>query len=127
MFCTKCGVQLDELAYYCSQCGTATGRGVPPLPRRVLVRTWADKKIAGVCSGFAAYLDIDPVVMRVIWLVLTLALPPAGILGYIAAWIVMPKEEIPLAYPMPPASNSGPPEPVVPGGPAGTEPYPSGT
>ncbi len=28
----------------------------------------------------------------VIWLILTFALPPAGIIGYIAAWIVMPKE-----------------------------------
>jgi len=30
--------------------------------------------------------------VRVIWLILTFALPPAGIIGYIAAWIVMPKE-----------------------------------
>jgi phage shock protein C len=98
MFCTRCGVQLEERDYFCSQCGTATGRGPSPIPQRRLVRTIADKKIAGVCSGIGSYLDADPTIVRVVWLVLTFALPPAGIIGYIAAWIIMPREDLLVPY-----------------------------
>jgi phage shock protein PspC (stress-responsive transcriptional regulator) len=55
------------------------------------MRTSTGKKLAGVCSGIADYLDADPTMVRVLWLILTFALPPAGIIGYIAAWIIMPK------------------------------------
>jgi phage shock protein C len=98
MFCTKCGVELEERDGYCYQCGAATGRAVPGSrvsPR--LMRTRYDKKIAGVCGGMGKYLDMDPTLMRVLWLLLLFALPPAGLIGYIAAWIVMPKE--PEVYP----------------------------
>jgi phage shock protein C len=98
MFCTKCGVELEERDGYCYDCGAPTGRataGKRPLAK--LMRTREDKKIAGVCGGMAKYLDMDPTFMRVMWLLLLFALPPAGLIGYIAAWIVMPKE--PLAYP----------------------------
>ncbi len=96
MFCTKCGVELDEQDGYCRQCGTATGR--PTLHPRAaarLMRARFDKKIAGVCGGIGKYLDMDPTLMRVLWLLLLFALPPAGLIGYIAAWIVMPKEPNP--------------------------------
>jgi phage shock protein C len=98
MFCTKCGVELEERDGYCYQCGAATGRqtGRPGTQAR-LMRTRFDKKIAGVCGGMAKYLAMDPTFMRVLWLLLLFALPPAGLIGYFAAWIVMPKE--PLAYP----------------------------
>ena len=98
MFCTKCGVELEERDGYCYDCGAATGRQTPGRrPQARLMRTRVDKKIAGVCGGMAKYLDMDPTFMRVLWLLLLFALPPAGLIGYIAAWIVMPKE--PLAYP----------------------------
>jgi phage shock protein C len=58
-----------------------------------------NKRIAGVCGGFAAYLEMDPTVMRVLWLLLTFGLPPAGIIGYIAAWIIVPKEQAVYAAP----------------------------
>ena len=51
----------------------------------------AGKKIAGVCSGMAEYLNADPVMVRLVWVIITLGLPPAGIIGYIVAWIVIPK------------------------------------
>jgi phage shock protein C len=59
--------------------------------QRRLVRSVTGKKIAGVCAGLAEYLDADPVMMRLIWVMITLGLPPAGIIGYIVAWIVIPK------------------------------------
>ena len=97
MFCTKCGVQLEERDGYCYECGTATGRPVShPRVAMRLMRARYDKKIADVCGGMGKYLDMDPTLMRVLWLLL-FALPPAGLIGYIAAWIVMPKE--PEVYP----------------------------
>ena len=60
--------------------------------RRHSVRPVGDRKIAGVCAGFARYPDVDPVLVRVLWLVLALT-AGVGFIAYIVAWIVMPKEE----------------------------------
>ena len=98
MFCTKCGVELPEREIYCSQCGHPTEKAAGrPAARQRLYRSRYDSKIAGVCGGMAKYLDLDPTLMRVLWLLLLFALPPAGLIGYIAAWIVMSKE--PEVYP----------------------------
>lgn len=104
MFCTQCGVQLEERDNFCSQCGASTGRGLSPVPPKRLVRTRAGKKLAGVCSGFADYLGADPVVIRLLWVVLTIGLPPAGVFGYIIAWIVVPKEPVPAMFTPAPVS-----------------------
>ena len=50
-----------------------------------------DKKMAGVCSGFAHYFDIDVTLMRIIWLVLVFVPPSIGGIAYVLAWIIMPK------------------------------------
>jgi phage shock protein C len=50
-----------------------------------------DKKLAGVCSGFARYFDCDVTLMRVIFLLLAFG-TGLGFVGYIVAWIVMPKD-----------------------------------
>ena len=49
------------------------------------------RKIAGVCLGFAEYFDIDPVLVRVVWVLCTL-FGLAGLIAYAAAWIVVPEE-----------------------------------
>lgn len=54
-------------------------------------RSRSDKKIAGVCGGLAKYFDIDPVIVRLCW-ILFILLGGAGIILYIIAWIVMPLE-----------------------------------
>lgn len=54
-------------------------------------RSKVDKKIAGVCGGLANYFDIDPVIVRLLW-ILFLFLGGAGIILYIVAWIVIPLE-----------------------------------
>jgi phage shock protein C len=92
MFCTQCGNQLEEKDRFCSQCARSTGRGeIPSGQRRLLVRDIQNKKIAGVCAGFARYLDVDPVLIRVIWLALAFG-AGIGFIGYLIAWIVMPKD-----------------------------------
>lgn len=96
MFCTKCGVQMDENAFYCSQCGARTGKTRPYVPAQTkqLMRSRYNKKIAGVCGGVAEYLDVDPTVVRIVWLALAFLPFPGAILAYIIAWIVMPKEPL---------------------------------
>jgi phage shock protein C len=58
-------------------------------PRR-LTRVREGKMLAGVCTGIARYFDVDPVLVRVGFAALTL-LSGAGLLLYIACWIVMPQ------------------------------------
>jgi phage shock protein C len=70
-----------------------------------LVRSRTDRKIAGVCAGFADYLELDVTLVRILWLMLTL-FAGWGILGYLIAWIVMPQEPLrqPAVAPQPSAS-----------------------
>jgi phage shock protein PspC (stress-responsive transcriptional regulator) len=49
------------------------------------------KKIGGVCAGFARYLEVDVTLVRVIWLCVALC-AGAGLLAYLVAWLVMPKD-----------------------------------
>ncbi len=51
----------------------------------------SDRKVCGVCGGIADYFDIDPTIVRLIWVVFTLA-GGSGILAYIIAAIVMDDE-----------------------------------
>ncbi|MCD7971269.1 MAG: PspC domain-containing protein [Candidatus Azobacteroides sp.] len=55
-----------------------------------LFRNPDDKKIAGVCSGLAAYFDIDPTLVRLLF-VLTLFMYGTGPMAYIVLWIVIPQ------------------------------------
>jgi phage shock protein PspC (stress-responsive transcriptional regulator) len=59
-----------------------------------------EKKIAGVCAGFARYLDVDPTLMRIIWLVVALT-TGVGFIAYIIAWIAMPRDEQVTCVPVP--------------------------
>lgn len=60
-----------------------------------LYRSMQDKKIAGVCGGLGIYFDIDPTLIRLGWIVLTVltGIVP-GVVGYLIAAIVMPKEPV---------------------------------
>ncbi len=56
-----------------------------------LYRSGKDRVLGGVCGGIAEYLGVDPVIIRVIWVVATIASLGIGILAYIAAWIIIPR------------------------------------
>ena len=52
------------------------------------------KKLCGVCGGIAEYFNIDPTVVRLLWIFLVLC-AGTGILAYFVAAIIMPyKSEI---------------------------------
>ena len=102
MYCTNCGVLLETSDVYCSQCGTATARpstASASRPALRLTRSISDVKIAGICGGLAQYLAIDATLVRLIWLVATVCFPPL-LLGYIGAWIIVPKEAPGRAFPV---------------------------
>ena len=57
----------------------------------MLRRSRDDRVIAGVCGGLGRYFGIDPVILRIAFVVLLLA-GGAGILLYVVAWIAVPEE-----------------------------------
>jgi phage shock protein C len=110
MFCTKCGSELREQDRFCSACGTVTAKAAAepnawnrPEPR--LSRPISGGKIAGVCAGFARNFGVDVTLVRVLWVILTVfPLPCFGVVSYIVAWIVMPKDPVTLPVHVPAAN-----------------------
>src|SRR5450432_306041 len=62
-------------------------------PRR-LYRSENDKMLGGVCGGLAAYLKIDPSVVRIIYAVLILGSFGTALLLYIILWIALPPKSM---------------------------------
>ncbi|HHT92490.1 MAG TPA: PspC domain-containing protein [Clostridiaceae bacterium] len=62
------------------------------MSQKRIYRKRNDRKLAGVCSGIADYLNLDPTIVRLLWAVLTLAYG-TGILIYIICALVIPEEE----------------------------------
>jgi phage shock protein C len=92
MVCQNCQKEIADGSKFCYSCGTpqgaAIGSTVAPVAKR-LTRSSRDKKIAGVCGGLAEYFEIDPTIVRVVWL-LAVFFAGTGFLVYIILWIVLP-------------------------------------
>jgi len=103
MFCTRCGVSLEESAKFCSQCGSPVAANAysAPQPYPKLSRPREDRKIAGVCAGFARYIGVDVTLVRLITVVLAIWPIGIGVIAYIVAWIVMPNDPLRLPEPAP--------------------------
>lgn len=56
-----------------------------------LYRSVTDKMLGGVCGGLAEYFSIDPVIVRLIF-VLAVIFGGSGILAYIILWIIIPQK-----------------------------------
>ncbi len=108
MFCSQCGREYAQQVNFCSHCGNVISP--PARPSKKLMRSRKNKKIAGVCAGFAEYLDMDVTLVRVIWLMLAF-FGGWGLIGYLIAWIVMPFAPLPepAAAGAPPASSQAAP------------------
>jgi phage shock protein C len=95
MTCSSCTKNIAIGSKYCYNCGAKQPEsGAPGLSpatggHKRLMRSSTDKKIAGVCAGLADYFDIDPIIVRVVWLLL-LFCACTGLLAYIILWIVLP-------------------------------------
>src|SRR3954466_13374722 len=71
----------------------------PTVGYKQLRRPLDDRMVAGVCSGVARYLGIDPVLVRVGFAVLAFVTWGAALIAYPVMWIIMPDE--PTAQPSP--------------------------
>jgi len=57
-----------------------------------LQRTRSDRMIAGVAGGLAKYLGIDPVIMRIAFVIVGL-MNGIGVVIYLVLWLLMPNED----------------------------------
>jgi len=57
-----------------------------------LYRSEKDKIIGGVCGGIAEYLNIDPVIVRILFALAVIS-EGFGLMLYIILWIVLPSED----------------------------------
>jgi phage shock protein PspC (stress-responsive transcriptional regulator) len=64
-------------------------KGKPQKFKR-LYRTGEEKILGGVCGGIAEYLEVDPVLIRLLWVAISLVYG-SGLLLYIIAWIIIPR------------------------------------
>lgn len=92
MYCNSCGQAIADQAGFCSHCGRTVSQSSSYATSR-LIRPRLDRKIAGVCAGFAQHLNMDVTLVRVLWVFLTLAagIVP-GVVAYVLAWIIMPEQ-----------------------------------
>ncbi len=56
-----------------------------------LYRSKKNRVIAGVCGGIAEYFNVDPTIIRLLWILFALAFG-SGILAYIIAWVIIPEK-----------------------------------
>jgi len=47
--------------------------------------------LAGVCQGLAYTLDADPTLVRIVFIMAGLLMPPFAVLTYAVMWIMLPK------------------------------------
>lgn len=100
MYCTQCGKEIRELDRFCGQCGAATGVAgpsagpysyAPPAgPPKKLLLSRTDRKVGGVCAGFAEYLGWDVTIVRLLFLCGVVYSAGLALVGYLIAWIVIP-------------------------------------
>jgi len=64
----------------------------PPAPYKQLRRPLDDRMVAGVCSGIARYFGIDPVLVRIGFVVLAIVTWGVALVAYPVLMIVMPDE-----------------------------------
>lgn len=76
---------------------------------RRLYRSRRNRVIAGVCGGIGEYLNIDPTIIRLLWVALTL-IWGAGLLLYIIAALIIPEEP---TYPGQPPSHPSTPKSML--------------
>jgi phage shock protein PspC (stress-responsive transcriptional regulator) len=57
-----------------------------------LHRSRTERILGGVCGGIGEHIDVDPTVIRLLWVFGTLLSLGWGLLFYLIAWIIIPEE-----------------------------------
>jgi phage shock protein C len=101
MYCNYCGKTIPEDANLCAYCGK---RVAGMIARERLVRPRQNRKIAGVCLGFAEFFGLDVTLVRIVWAICSIC-GGLGAAAYGVAWIIMPEEPLMLTEAAPAAQN----------------------
>jgi phage shock protein PspC (stress-responsive transcriptional regulator) len=93
------GEEIKEQSYASSASAAgssqqSTQSQAPPKTKRGLYRDTNDKFIGGVCSGIAAYLNVDPAIVRILFAIITFGGFGLGFMAYIILWIVLPAKDV---------------------------------
>ena len=90
MICSHCQREIAEYSNFCSYCGA---RQRTAAVSRRLMRSVIDSKLGGVCGGIGEYFDVDPTMVRLLWVVLSVVpgMLVGGVLLYVLAWAIVPK------------------------------------
>lgn len=75
-------------------------------PRR-LVRRTDDKMLGGVCGGLADHLGLDPTLVRLLTVLVTVLGAGSVIIAYLVAWVIVPKDVDVLGFSPVPAPQHG--------------------
>jgi phage shock protein C len=112
MTCGHCQREIADYSNFCYYCGSRQYRATdgPARAHKRLMRSSVDKKIGGVCGGFAEYLEVDSTLVRLVWLVAIFVPVPLGLVAYLIAWIVMPLAPEPLPAAASPVSTPHTPQ-----------------
>jgi phage shock protein PspC (stress-responsive transcriptional regulator) len=57
-----------------------------------LVRSKTNRMVCGVCGGIGEYLNVDPTIVRLVWVIVSLVSCGTGLLAYLIAAIVVPED-----------------------------------
>lgn len=100
LICSECDVVVAG-KHHCRNCLAQTEPAPVAEPAysgasaggaKQLTRSVSDRMLAGVCGGFARHLDMDANLVRILYVVLTLATGMlVGIIGYVVAAVVIPE------------------------------------
>src|SRR3982074_442590 len=71
--------------------------GPPPPSSRRLVRSSRERMWAGVAGGMAEYFDLDPALVRLMWVAAAVVSGGLAVPVYILAWIILPRDDRPPA------------------------------
>lgn len=83
----------------------------PQPPYRQLRRSQTDRKVSGVCAGVAEYFGIDPNVVRLLFIIISVLTGGVFAAVYILALIVMPDSPVPPPRVWTPQPQDTPPAP----------------
>jgi len=56
-----------------------------------LYRSGKERILGGVCGGLAEYFDVDPSIVRLLWVLFTIISVGVGIPFYFIAWFIIPR------------------------------------
>ena len=108
MFCPRCGKEFAPQSNFCSACGAPAAFHAAPVRPRI-VRPRFPRMIAGVCSGFAIHYGWSVPLVRIFFAVFTCLTSGAGLLVYLALWLILPDAPYalpPVIYPNPAPDTS---------------------